>query len=78
MLSNMDMVLAKSDIAIASRYAELVADAALRDAIFARMRAGMAGLDRRGARDHAASRRCSSATRCSRARSATASPISIR
>ena len=37
-LSNMDMVLAKSDIAIASRYAELVADAKLRQAIFARLR----------------------------------------
>ena len=31
LLSNMDMVLAKSDIAIASRYAELVADATLRE-----------------------------------------------
>ena len=38
-LSNMDMVLAKSDIAIASRYAELVSDAELRDAIFDRLRA---------------------------------------
>uniref|UniRef100_UPI00037CD36A phosphoenolpyruvate carboxylase n=1 Tax=Massilia niastensis TaxID=544911 RepID=UPI00037CD36A len=37
-LSNMDMVLAKSDMAIASRYAELVGDAALRDAIFGRIR----------------------------------------
>ncbi len=34
LLSNMDMVLAKSDIAIASRYAELVSDAALRTGIF--------------------------------------------
>ena len=39
MLSNMDMVLAKSDIAIASRYAELVADKALRGAIFKRLSA---------------------------------------
>ena len=39
MLSNMDMVLAKSDIAIASRYAELVSDLALREAIFGRLRA---------------------------------------
>jgi phosphoenolpyruvate carboxylase len=39
MLSNMDMVLAKSDIAIASRYAELVSDRALREAIFGRLRA---------------------------------------
>jgi phosphoenolpyruvate carboxylase len=38
MLSNMDMVLAKSSIAIASRYAELVTDAPLRDAIFRRIR----------------------------------------
>jgi phosphoenolpyruvate carboxylase len=37
MLSNMDMVLAKSDVAIASRYAELVADAKLRGEIFARI-----------------------------------------
>jgi phosphoenolpyruvate carboxylase len=38
-LSNMDMVLAKSDIAIASRYAELVSDPALGAAIFGRLRA---------------------------------------
>ena len=34
LLSNMDMVLAKTDLAIASRYAELVADTALADTIF--------------------------------------------
>jgi phosphoenolpyruvate carboxylase len=34
LLSNMDMLLAKSDISIASRYAELVTDVALREAIF--------------------------------------------
>jgi len=39
LLSNMDMVLAKSDIAIASRYAELVVDIGLRERIFARLRA---------------------------------------
>jgi phosphoenolpyruvate carboxylase len=38
LLSNMDMVLAKSSIAIASRYAELVPDAALREKIFGRIR----------------------------------------
>jgi phosphoenolpyruvate carboxylase len=38
LLSNMDMVLAKSSIAIASRYAELVADASLRENIFGRIR----------------------------------------
>lgn len=38
LLSNMDMVLAKSNLAIASRYARLVEDEALRDAIFPRIR----------------------------------------
>ena len=39
LLSNMDMVLAKSDIAIASRYAELVCDEELRVRVFSRLRA---------------------------------------
>jgi phosphoenolpyruvate carboxylase len=39
LLSNMDMVLAKADLAIASRYAELVKDVTLREAIFGRIRA---------------------------------------
>jgi phosphoenolpyruvate carboxylase len=39
LLSNMDMVLSKSDIAIASRYAALVSDPELRDSIFPRIRA---------------------------------------
>jgi phosphoenolpyruvate carboxylase len=39
MLSNMDMVLAKSSIGIGSRYAALVPDAKLRDEIFGRIRA---------------------------------------
>lgn len=39
LLSNMDMVLAKTDLAIASRYAELVSDPALRDSIFNRIKA---------------------------------------
>jgi phosphoenolpyruvate carboxylase len=38
MLSNMDMVLAKSSIAIASRYAELLPDVALRESVFQRIR----------------------------------------
>jgi phosphoenolpyruvate carboxylase len=38
LLSNMDMVLAKSSIAIASRYADLVPDPALRKTIFERIR----------------------------------------
>ncbi|QJD92370.1 phosphoenolpyruvate carboxylase [Duganella dendranthematis] len=37
LLSNMDMVLAKTDLAIASRYAELVQDKELRDRIFKRI-----------------------------------------
>jgi phosphoenolpyruvate carboxylase len=37
LLSNMDMVLAKSDIAIASRYKQLVGDVALRESVFARL-----------------------------------------
>jgi len=39
LLSNMDMVLAKTDLAIASRYAGLVPDAALRERIFKRIAA---------------------------------------
>ena len=39
LLSNMDMVLAKTDLAIASRYAELVADVELRGRIFKRIAA---------------------------------------
>ena len=38
-LSNMDMILAKTDLAIASRYAELVPDVELRERIFARIQA---------------------------------------
>lgn len=38
LLSNMDMVLAKSDLAIASRYAELVGDVELRERIFSQIR----------------------------------------
>jgi phosphoenolpyruvate carboxylase len=38
LLSNMDMVLGKSDMAIAARYAQLVKDEALRQAIFERIR----------------------------------------
>ena len=39
LLSNMDMVLGKSDMSIASRYAELVGDEDNRRAIFARLQA---------------------------------------
>ncbi len=37
LLSNMDMLLAKSDISIASRYAELVTDGEMRERIFSRI-----------------------------------------
>ncbi|MDO8790115.1 MAG: phosphoenolpyruvate carboxylase, partial [Sulfuritalea sp.] len=39
LLSNMDMVLGKSDITIAERYAQLVTDERLRNAIFPRLKA---------------------------------------
>ena len=39
LLSNMDMVLSKTDLGIASRYAELVSDPALRESVFNRIRA---------------------------------------
>jgi phosphoenolpyruvate carboxylase len=39
LLSNMDMVLGKSDLTIAERYAELVKDEALRESILARLKA---------------------------------------
>jgi len=38
LLSNMDMVLAKTDLGIASRYAELVEDTALRDRVWQRLK----------------------------------------
>jgi phosphoenolpyruvate carboxylase len=38
-LSNMSMVLAKTDLAVASRYAELVSDVAVREPVFARIAA---------------------------------------
>jgi phosphoenolpyruvate carboxylase len=47
LLSNMDMVLAKTDLAIASRYAGLVPDAGLRERIFSRITG-----------EHAATLRC--------------------
>jgi phosphoenolpyruvate carboxylase len=41
LLSNMDMLLAKSDLNIASRYAELVQDPVLREQIFGSIQAEM-------------------------------------
>jgi phosphoenolpyruvate carboxylase len=39
LLSNMDMVIAKSDLALGSRYAELVSDARLRKRVFSTIEA---------------------------------------
>ena len=74
MISNMDMVLAKSNIAIASRYAKLVEDEALREAIFPRIRREWESSDRQASGHHPVRTRCSTATRCWRARSATGFP----
>ncbi len=54
LLSNMDMVLSKSSIAIASRYADLVPDEKLRSTIFGRIRAEWHEFDRFVADDHGA------------------------
>ncbi len=43
LLSNMDMVLSKSSLAVASRYAELVEDVVLRERIFSRIKAEYEG-----------------------------------
>ena len=56
LLSNMDMVLAKSDIHIASRYAELVADEELRDRIFGRIQSEMQLTVKLSAGDHRSAR----------------------
>ena len=73
-LANMEQVLAKSDMAIAARYAALVEDKALGDAIFGRI-GRVAGRARRPAGGHRARPACWSATRRSTPRSACASPI---
>ena len=52
LLSNMDMVLAKSDIAIASRYAELVTDSASAQGNLLAAARRVAGYHRGGAVDH--------------------------
>jgi phosphoenolpyruvate carboxylase len=52
LLSNMDMVIAKSDLALASRYAELVRDARLRRKIFRHDRGRMAAHRERAGADH--------------------------
>ena len=75
LLSNMDMVLAKSDIAIASRYAELVTNRSLRQAIFSRL-SRVAGCRRDAALDHG-SRNAFGRQSCSRDQSATGFHISI-
>ena len=52
LLSNMDMVMAKSDLALASRYAELVNDKRLRKKIFDAIEAGMAAHHAGAGADH--------------------------
>ena len=78
LLSNMDMVLAKTDLAVASRYAELVTDRKLRAAIFKRIAAEHERTSRLPGADHRRDGDGWQATRCWRARSRTASPTSIR
>jgi hypothetical protein len=74
----MDMVLAKTDLAIASRYAELVPDKELRERIFKRITAEHANTLRLPGSASPAPLSAWPAIRCWRARSRTASPISIR
>ena len=77
LLSNMDMVLAKSSIAIASRYAELVTDPQLRDSVFQRIRTEWQdSID--ALLTIMSIARCWKAIRCLPAPSATGSRISIR
>ena len=77
-LSNMDMVLSKSSLAIASRYARLVDDVALREKMFRpHFPANGATRSTRSTRSWS-SRGSSKATPCLTAQFATASPISIR
>ncbi len=57
LLSNMDMVLAKADMHLAKRYAELVPDQELAEAVFASLEAGMAAHHQGAERDHRRHRR---------------------
>jgi phosphoenolpyruvate carboxylase len=77
LLSNMDMVLAKTDLPIASRYAELVPDAELRERDL-QAHLGEHGETCAAWNDHRQRASAWPATRCWRARSRTASPTSIR
>ena len=76
LLSNMDMVLAKSSLAIASRYARASsATSHCAKAIFSRISAEWPRFGRRAQRDHGAGAPAREQPRCSPARSATA-PLS--
>ena len=77
LLSNMDMVLAKSSLAIASRYARLVDDVTLREKIFTRISREWGTRSVRSMQSWS-NQSFWRAIRCSIARFATASPISIR
>ena len=78
LLSNLDMVIAKSDLAIAARYVELVEDKKLGKRIFARIEAEWQRTERRARADHRRERTAWRPTRRWRARSSTASPTSTR
>ena len=78
LLSNMDMVLAKSSIAIASRYAELVPDAGACATRSSAASAANGMLRSRRCWISWGRSACCRAIRCWNARSATAFPISIR
>ena len=78
LLSNLDMVLAKSDLRIAARYVELVEDKTLGKRIFAAIQAEWERTRRCAGADHRRAQRAGSATRRWRARSSTASPTSTR
>ena len=77
-LANMDMVLAKASLAVASRYADLVEDEALRKKIFSEITREYDLTDEAPLRDHGAGPPARNRTRCSSARSTTAFPISTR
>ena len=78
LLSNLDMVIAKSDLAIAARYVELVEDKKLGKRIFARIEAEWQRTNEALDAHHRRDRTGWPRTRRWRARSSTASPTSTR
>ncbi len=78
LISNLDMVIAKSDLAIAARYVDLVEDKKLGKRIFARIEAEWERTSEALDADHRRDRPARRATRRWRARSSTASRTSTR